>query len=108
MSRRLDMEAIEIGETVTFPLIFAIQPRISMKLPPKSSSPPPLPSPLDSPIDFAWFSDWNEENFWNFSEAGHGLQMGLGCCKEKMAGIVPMSEFKNQTPRVLRKVRGAL
>ncbi|KAL6272268.1 hypothetical protein ACE6H2_022960 [Prunus campanulata] len=29
--------------------------------------------------------------------------MGLGCCKEKMAGIVPMSEFKNQTPRVLQK-----
>ncbi|PQQ10555.1 hypothetical protein Pyn_03836 [Prunus yedoensis var. nudiflora] len=29
--------------------------------------------------------------------------MALGCCKEQMAGIAPVSEFKNQAPRVLRK-----
>ena len=34
--------------------------------------------------------------------------MGLGCCKEKMGGVAPVSEFKNQAPRVLRKVHGAL
>ncbi|CAL2232274.1 unnamed protein product [Prunus armeniaca] len=34
--------------------------------------------------------------------------MGLGCCKEQMGGVASVSEFKNQAPKVLQKVRGSL
>ncbi|CAL9029983.1 unnamed protein product [Prunus brigantina] len=34
--------------------------------------------------------------------------MGLGCCKEQMGGLAPVSKFKNQAPRGLRKVCRAL
>lgn len=34
--------------------------------------------------------------------------MGLLYCKEQMDGIAPVYEFKNQAPRVLQKVCGAL
>ncbi|KAI5312785.1 hypothetical protein L3X38_041959 [Prunus dulcis] len=36
------------------------------------------------------------------------VQMSLGYCKEQMDEVVLVHEFKNQAPRVLRKVRTAL
>ena len=36
------------------------------------------------------------------------LLMGLGCCKEQMGGLGPMSEFNYQAQKVVQKVRGAL